>query len=355
MEAIQRYELIRPILRGEKSVKDVHLETKVPMSTLYRYLSLFRTGGIESLRDKSQAPKSHPLWFTSEQKDKVIRYKMQHPERSARQIAKDLAADGILTISHRSVTTLLNQHGLGSDLSKAQEKHTSDSSQLEEVTCPQPEVIEPCEPISIRNERVDDIPLLLHVQQEMGICEVIDDILMPHGNRCGLSFGWLTTVWLSYILSEADHRMCNVESWAGEHLMTLQKLLPQDVCQKDFTDDRLADVLKEFSDDLAWEQIETLLGQRLVRVYNLHVEPVRLDSTSVSVYHEMDGTELFRLGHSKDHRPDLPQFKVMLATLDPLGLPLTTLILAGNEGDDGLYLPAIKQAKEIVGYVRFAQ
>ena len=54
MEAIQRYELIRPILLQEKSVKEVHLETKVPMSTLYRYVKLFREGGIESLADKSQ-------------------------------------------------------------------------------------------------------------------------------------------------------------------------------------------------------------------------------------------------------------------------------------------------------------
>ena len=183
----------------------------------------------------------------------------------------------------------------------------------------------------------------------MGICDVIDSVILPHGNRGGLSFGWLTTVWLSYILSEVDHRMCDVESWSADHLVTLQKLLSFPVCQKDFTDDRLADVLKELSDDLAWEQIETLLGQRLIRVYNLQVEPVRLDSTSVSVYHEADESGLFRFGHSKDHRPDLPQFKVMLATLDPLGLPLTTLIVTGNEADDTLYLPAVSQAKEIVG------
>jgi len=115
MKAIERYELIRPILRGEKSVKDVYIETKVPQPTLYRYLKLFREGGeqIESLADKSHAPKSHPLWFTPEQKDKVIQYKVKHPQRSARQIAKDLASDGILTISYHSVSNILNQHGLG--------------------------------------------------------------------------------------------------------------------------------------------------------------------------------------------------------------------------------------------------
>lgn len=122
----------------------------------------------------------------------------------------------------------------------------------------------------------------------MGIQQVIDEIITPHGNRRGLSIGWLTTAWLSYILLESDHRMCEVEEWAEEHQITLQELLPNPVNQKDFTDDRLSDVLRYLSDELTWEQIENALGQRLIRVYNLGKESytVHLDSTTVSVYHE---------------------------------------------------------------------
>ena len=50
---------------------------------------------------------------------------------------------------------------------------------------------------------------------------------------------------------------------------------------------------------------------------------------------------LFQLGHSKDHRPDLPQVKIAMAVLDPLGLPLTTTVVAGQTADDPLYLPEI--------------
>ena len=39
----------------------------------------------------------------------------------------------------------------------------------------------------------------------------------------------------------------------------------------------------------------------------------------------------------------------MLATLDPLGLPLATLTVAGNEAEDGLYLPTIERARAVVG------
>jgi transposase len=77
---------------------------------------------------------------------------------------------------------------------------------------------------------------------------------------------------------------------------------------KDKTSDRLADVLRILSDDETWERVETRLGQRLIRVYALSREPVRLDSTTAAVYHDPEGNTLFRHGYSKDHRPDLAQF-----------------------------------------------
>lgn len=146
----------------------------------------------------------------------------------------------------------------------------------------------------IRTERADDIPLLIYQQQKMGIPDVLNEVIHPHGHREGLSVGWLATVWLSYILSEGDHRMSEVEPWAEQQRHTLQALLPEPVGVKDFTDDRLADVLRYLSDDETWEKVETRLGQRLIRVYDLEQEPVRLDSTSVAVYHDTEGNTLFR-------------------------------------------------------------
>lgn len=39
----------------------------------------------------------------------------------------------------------------------------------------------------------------------------------------------------------------------------------------------------------------------------------------------------------------------MLGSLDPLGMPLSTLVVPGNEADDGLYVPAIGRARSVVG------
>ncbi|MBN1454029.1 MAG: IS1634 family transposase [Anaerolineales bacterium] len=200
--------------------------------------------------------------------------------------------------------------------------------------------------VAVQTERVDDIPLLVKQQQEMGIAEIIDEEVSRHGNRGGLSLGWMTIGWLAYILSESDHRVSYVEAWAREHLQTLNGVIPGSVIAKDFTDDRLGDALGELSDDGLWGRIEAKLDERVVRVYALPRETVRVDTTTVSVYHDSEGSALLAYGHSKDHRPDLAQLKVLLATLDPLALPIVTRVVAGNRADDGLYLPAIQATQK---------
>jgi transposase len=90
-------------------------------------------------------------------------------------------------------------------------------------------------------------------------------------------------------------------------------------------------------------------SQRLVRVYELPSATVRLDCTTVSGHHDPRQSSLFGFGHSKDHRPDLPQLKVRLGTLDPLGMPLATLVVPGETADDGLYLPMVEDNRATLG------
>lgn len=203
--------------------------------------------------------------------------------------------------------------------------------------------------VNIQTERIDDVPLLVAQQQRMGLVDIIDSVIEPHGNRQGLSVGWTVVGWLSFILSEADHRLSFVEPWAAARLSSLQSLLPGLVAASDFSDDRLGDVLRYLSDDVTWNQIQQQLGGHLVRAYQLPCEQVRLDSTSAAVYHDPVEGSLFAYGVSKDHRPDLAQLKVMLGALDPLGLPLASLIVAGNRADDGLYLPIWRQVRTVLG------
>ncbi len=114
VNALQRYEIIRPILKGEKTPKQVSEETSVPLSTIYYYLKLFRESGgdIKGLEDKSHAIHSHPKRLKPEDKDKVVQYKIQHPHLSSRQIAEALTQGDILQIHDRTVANILRERGL---------------------------------------------------------------------------------------------------------------------------------------------------------------------------------------------------------------------------------------------------
>jgi transposase len=205
------------------------------------------------------------------------------------------------------------------------------------------------EPLKIISERVDDIPLLLAQLERMGVQPLLDEHFPTHGNWVGLSLGWVTVIWLTHILSEADHRLNQVEPWAKQRLHTLRRCTGQPVHPLDLSDDRLAAVLEALGEDTRWQAFEGGFTQYLLRVYDLQPERVRLDSTTASGYWSVTEDRLFQFGHSKDHRPDLPQVKVMLSVLDPLGLPVATDVVPGQRADDPLYLPAITRVRESVG------
>jgi transposase len=202
------------------------------------------------------------------------------------------------------------------------------------------------ENLTVKTERVDDIPVLLAQAKRMGLPELVDEHFVPHGNWQGTSVGMTATIWLAHILSEGDHRLNQVESWVAQRLETLSIVAGQPVRSLEWSDDRLGIVLDAFSDDPRWQQLETDLNRRLVRVYSLQPRQVRLDSTTTSGYWTVTEDGLFQFGHSKDHRPDLPQLKVMVSTLDPMGMPLAVQVVSGERADDPLYIPAIQQVSQ---------
>jgi transposase len=114
LNATRKYELIRPILKNEKTPKQVSAETDVALSSIYRYLKRLREsdGSIESLADRSHAIYSHPKRLTQEDKNRVVQYKLQHPHLSSRQIAEALAQESILKIHDRTVSNILKEHDL---------------------------------------------------------------------------------------------------------------------------------------------------------------------------------------------------------------------------------------------------
>ncbi|MBD2536626.1 hypothetical protein H6G97_48170 [Nostoc flagelliforme FACHB-838] len=67
--------------------------------------------------------------------------------------------------------------------------------------------------VKISSERIDDIPLIVEWLAQIEIAKHIDQKLKePHGNHQGMSYGQLSVLLLTYIITQSDHRL-----WALLH------------------------------------------------------------------------------------------------------------------------------------------
>ena len=196
----------------------------------------------------------------------------------------------------------------------------------------------------IITERVDDVALLIGQMITMGLPEVLDRHIPRHWKQRGLSWGWTAVIWLAHILTEGDHRKVAVEVYIKGMQHTLSRLTAQVIQPLDFSDDRLSHLLTHLSKPTYWHQIERDLNDRSIEVHALPPEVIRCDATTVSGAHAVTAEGLLQFGHSKDD-PTRPQIKVMMGSLDPLGMPLATDVLSGERADDGLSLALMERIR----------
>jgi len=199
--------------------------------------------------------------------------------------------------------------------------------------------------LALTHERVDDIPLLLGFMQELNFPDLLEQRLGSHHLHRGLSNGWLATVWLAFLISQANHRKVSVQDWARNRSHTLETLIGQPLRPVEFSDDRLSIILRRLH-DADWAALEADLWQATCQVYEISYQCVRLDSTTSFGYHAITPDGLMQRGHSKDHRPDLPQLKLMAAVAQPTSHLLACDVVPGQSADDPLYLPLIRRVRQ---------
>ena len=90
-----------------------------------------------------------------------------------------------------------------------------------------------------------------------------------------------------------------------------------------------------------------MIDWRCAWVYRLQPKVVRLDATVSTVGHNPAQHTLFKVGKAKNGSYET-QFKMMLASLDPLGLPVVVDIEPGDAADDPLYGPSYRRVKQII-------
>jgi transposase len=201
-------------------------------------------------------------------------------------------------------------------------------------------------------ENVDQLPIIFGLLQKMNVQATIDSVIQAHGNWQGLSIGWVITIWLMHILAQHTHQMDCVQVWVEKHLVVLGKLTQQKVTALDFTDDRLALCLRYLSLSDNWSRLETRLTRGVIQVYDLKQKLptrwlMRLDATVGTVGHDTANHTLFQVGKAKNGLYET-LFKMMVASLDPLGIPIAVDVVPGNRADDPLYVPVYQRIKEML-------
>ncbi len=201
-------------------------------------------------------------------------------------------------------------------------------------------------------ERVDTIPMIIACLIKMRTQEIIDLIFIPHTNWSGLSYGQLAVLFVTYVLHSLTHRLSGMESWQNLHKTVIELTTGWKINHKDATDDRLGKMMSAFGKDTdKSRQFQLESSKGIISAYELPTDVGRYDTTSFNVFHKADDPQkgVLKFGHSKNHRPDLLQFKQGLGVLDPAGTPLITETLPGNRADDPCYIPAWRRMAEIIG------
>jgi hypothetical protein len=98
-----------------------------------------------------------------------------------------------------------------------------------------------------------------------------------------------------------------------------------------------------------WHALEADLWTASCEAYEVPIEQCRLDATTSFGYHTVEEGGLMQYGHSKDHRPDLPQLKLMAAAAFPAGQVLAADFVPDNSADDPLYVPLIRRVRKQLG------
>src|SRR5713226_2477043 len=189
------------------------------------------------------------------------------------------------------------------------------------------------------NERLDHLGIVAGVCREIGLAEWLD--AQEPGNRQQVSVGTATTAMLLNGLGFSNRQLYLVSQFFANK--PVEHLLGPGISAELLNDDCLGRTL-----DWLYEHDLTKLfagiASRARRIFGIKAEQIHVDTTSFSVSGEYtrEITETTRAeaaviaityGYSRDHREDLKQWMLALATTHEGDIPLFMQPLDGNSSD----------------------
>ena len=178
------------------------------------------------------------------------------------------------------------------------------------------------------------------------IAETVNDMVTWRADNSKISPGFLIETLIVSIIHERKPLWKLEEYWSRQKLEFM--LADSDITAQQLNDDAYGRAL----DKLTKINMKDMLSRvclTMLQAHDLPIESLHFDTTSISVEgkyeEETEGDFSINRGHSKDHRPDLKQFKIG-AAVQQNGLPMMGQLLSGNTSDKEWNPDAIAEAKD---------
>jgi len=184
------------------------------------------------------------------------------------------------------------------------------------------------------NERLDHLGIVAGVCREIGLAEWLD--AQEPGKRQQVSVGTATVAMILNGLGFSNRQLYLVPQYFANK--PVEHLLGPGITAEMLNDDCLGRTL----DWLYEHDLTTLfagIASRARRIFGVKAEQIHVDTTSFSLSGEYsrEGAEAATIaityGYSRDHREDLKQWMLALATTHDGDIPLFMQLLDGNSSD----------------------
>lgn len=189
------------------------------------------------------------------------------------------------------------------------------------------------------------IPVLFEMCRIAKIAETINNMVNWRPDNSKVSPGLLIETLIVTILRGRRPLWKIQEYWVQQKLDLL--LEGTGISVEQLNDDAYARALDKLQ-TVNMKELISLVCLTMLQAHNLSIESLHLDTTSVSVEgifdDENEGDFKICHGHSKDHRPDLKQFKIGAAVQQD-GLPMMGQLLSGNTSDREWNPQAVQEMK----------
>lgn len=199
--------------------------------------------------------------------------------------------------------------------------------------------------MDIKAEGIDHLGIVSGICDEINLVETIDSAI-PQKSNMNISIG-----------KRVKAMVLNAMGFTGRPLYLshqffqkkpLDLLLGPEVTTSGLNDDAIGRALDELY-KAGPEFIYCLVAAGAIKNYNIKIDKLHGDTTSISVQGEYNGNKnegLIRFGYSKDRRKDLKQFILSSFATSDGGIPIFGSAVAGNTSDAKHFREVFQKLKE---------